>query len=352
MRKKIRLGLGLLLTAAVVAAAAGCGGNQTWVNSKSDQTACVYDGAPHHGQTLILQIPAGGHSKQVDNRDEIVYIPTSNRFFMASTDGNVRDPLAPEFYKGHARGGVAIDVQGQIRFRFNAAKACDWYAKHGRRNLGDRSDLGFNVRGAAQADTGWARFLAENFGVTMQSVVSAESNSYDWQKLVYNFPENADTNGNLPKSAKTKGTPEQIAYGVALGKVFTQYLKANLGDNYFCGVDTDLTGQGDDATCPPMYFEVTDISTEDPSLMKSREQTQALAQQLANEQQQATIQQQHASSLINSAKQKEQLLEAQAANAEMQAEIDNAKCIALAKVGDSCDGTRPAPIVGAAPSGK
>lgn len=350
MMRKLRLGVGIVIAAGFAVLAAGCGHSQ-WVNSKSDQTACVYDGQPHHGQTLILQIPPGGHSKQVDNRDEVVFLPTSNRFFMASKDGNVRDPLAPDFYKGHAKGGVAIDVQGQIRFRFNIAKACDWYAKHGRRNLGDRSDLGFNVRGPQQADTGWARFLAENFGVTMQSVVSAESNSYDWQKLVYNFPENADTNGDLPKDAKAKGTPEQIAYGVALGKVFTNYLKANLGDDYFCGVDADLTGPGDNSACPPMYFEVTDISTEDPSLMKSREQTQALAQQLQNEQQQASIQQQHAASLIYSAKQKQKLLEAQAANAEMQAEIDNAKCIALAKVGDDCTGNRPSPIVGAS-SGK
>lgn len=342
MRKKMRLVLGFCVLASVAVMAAGCGGQQ-WVNSKSDATACVYDGRPHSGQTLVLQIPPGGQSKQVNSNDEVVYLPTSNRFFMASEDVAVRDPLAPKFYLGHAKGGVAIHVEGQVRFRFNVQKACDWYAKHGRRNLGGRSDLGFNVRGADQVNTGWTKFLAENFGVTMVSVVSSESNIYDWQKLVYNFPTNADGNGDLPKGAK-RGDPSWISYGRDLGAVFTTRLKDNLGDNYFCGIDKSVTGGSD--SCPPMNFQVTRVTTEDPALMKSREKTQALAQELQNEQKQAEIQQAHSSTLVFAAKQREKLLEAQARNAELQAQIDNAKCIALGKIGLDCQGNRPQIIFG------
>lgn len=330
MKSKLKF-LALLPLAAIVLIAAGCGTHT--VTTTADEMGCVY-GAANKGQHLIAQIPASSNAQQFSNKDTIVFLPASNRFYMAAKDSGIRDPRAPEFYLGYAAGSVPVDIQGQIRFRFNPARACEWYAKHGRRNADANGDLGFNVRGAGQADTGWERWLAENFGVTMQQAVQEILGRYQWPALVYNYPDNANANGVV------KGKPgalSRIQLGDALGTQFTKDLNENLGGNFFCGI-------ADQNKCQPMEFQVVDVTTQDPSLMTARAQVEKLraAQQNADAQLQIGNQQ------LRTAEQQQQILGAQvkadalqAQDAIYQAEIKNANCIVLAKEGLDCKGNRP-----------
>lgn len=326
---------------ALAALAAGCGSKQT-VTTSADEMACVY-GDQQHGQHLIDQIPPSSNPKQYGSNDQVVYLPASNRFFMASKDAGIRDPRAPKFYLGYASGSVPVQIQGQIRFRFNPKLACQWYAKHGRRNADENGDLGFNVRGGNQADTGWARWLAENFGVTMQQAVQEVLGSYQWPALVYNYPTNANDNGVVKGKP---GTLSRIALGEVLGKQFTKDLNENLGGDFFCGVD-------DQNNCSDMEFQVSDVTTQDPSLMSARAEVEKLRAQQQNADSQLKIGQQQQ----RTAEQQQQILSAQvkadqlqAQDAILQAEVKNANCIVLAREGLDCKGNRPGGNVTVNPS--
>jgi len=339
--RRALLAIPLISLAAVVA---GCGTKT--VTTSADQMACVY-GDQKHGQRLVAQIPPSANPKQVGSNDSVVYIPASNRFFMAALDDSIRDPRAPKFYLAYAKGSVPVQIQGQIRFRFNPELACQWYAKHGRRNADASGDLGFNARGADEANTGWARWLAENFGVTMQQAAQERLGYYNWPALVYNYPDNADQTGLVAKG-KAPGQLDRIKLGQDLGKQFTADLNANLGGDYFCGVESSTK-------CLPLEFQVIDVTTQDPSLMTARAQVEKDRQNLANTEAQLQIGNQE----LRSADQQQKILQAQLKadqlseqDAILQAQIKHADCIVLARYGLDCSGNRPANGVTVNQSGK
>ena len=319
--------------------ATACGGQS--VNTGADNIACVYDGSTNGGQRLKHIVQPGEHYRAASN-DEVVLLPTSNRFFMASEDQN-RDTLAPTFYLGTAQDGVRVRVQGQVRFRFNLALACDWYAKHGRRNA-TNGDLGFNARGrVAQANAGWFRFLAENFGVTMRDVVASETNAFNWASLTYDYPSGSDPKTGLIATGHKRGDPLRLIYGNHLGQVFTERLKSNLGDNYFCGIDTSV-GSGN---CPPMVFQVIDVAPVDNSLVTDREATERLRQEAQNAQQIALIHSQTQKSLLADQKGQQRLAKAKLQTAFLNAQGDPAiaKCLALAKAHLVCLDAQPTYVI-------
>lgn len=326
---------------AVVCAATLSACVQRYATATSDQHICVFDGSERGGQRLKFQIPPGADSKKIDDNDQVVEIPASNRFYWVTQNGDLRDPGAPETYTGNASGGTPVIVTGQIRFRFNLDKACEWFSKHGRRNAKDGTDLGFNARGDANQvkQEGWFKFLAENFGATMQEVVDSPILAkYNWAALHYNYATNSNEAGVVPAGQPAgDATRQQLAK--ELGAAFTERLTANLGGQYFCGIT------GPETECNVMDFQVRYAGPgPDSSLVKDREKVEQTKQQLETARLQGDLQRTQQQTLLESERLKSQLLEEQVKTADAQARIDTAKCRQYADRGLDCEGKR-APII-------
>ena len=331
-----------LVAIAVLIGAAALASCSTYATSTSDAHICVFDGSERGGKKLKFQVSPGAESKKIDDNDTVVKIPASNRFYTSTKNDNRRDPLAAKFYSANAKGSVPVQIEGQIRFKFNLKKACDWYSKHGRRNADSKGDLKFNARGGEAREAGWFRFLTENFGQTMDQVVRPATNRYDWAALVYDYPVNADADGSVPEGAKA-GTPTDTAFGEEIGKAFSERLAKDLGGDYFCGVSEDP----DDGDCPDMTFEIIRI-TGPTSLMETRSKLEQTRQNLANAELEGELLARQQESTIAAERAKQATLQAQLETARIQAEIDTAKCQAITKFNANldCEGKAPAIIVG------
>jgi hypothetical protein len=334
--RKLRLPFAALALVLLVTAC-----SEMYATSTADTHACVYDGSERGGQKLKFQIAPGQESKQIDDNDVVVTIPASNRFFMASNDDNIRDPLAPHDYETYAAASVKVQVQGQVRFRFNLSNACEWFAKHGRRNTPDGKTLGFNARGGDANNAGWFRFLAENFGTTMQQTADQVVNQFNARPMVEHYPDNADPDSGIVPKDQQAGEDIDSRLGVVLGKRFTELLTANLGGEYFCGIDS--TDAND--PCPDMTFQVTAVHTSDPAIEQSWQDVERTRNDLDIAQQKGALENQQAEALAASAAAHQAILDQQAAAARSQAEINDAQCLVRAEHGLDCDGHLPPVIV-------
>lgn len=319
---------------------AGCGND--YATSTSDTHVCVFDGSKRGGQKLKFQVPPGAKSKKVDSNDVSVAIPASNRFWNVSVKDSRRDTKASKSFSAFAKGSVPVEIQGQIRFRFNLKLACEWYSRHGRRNAVD-NDLKFNARGKGANDSGWFKFLDENFDQTMGQVARPSANGYDWAALVYNYPVNADDAGIVPEGTKP-GPTTDTQLGQELGLAFTKQLREGLGGDYFCGISTK-DNKGID--CPPITFEILEV-TAPTSLTESRAKLEQTRQDLANRELEGDLLQRQQASTLKAEQAKQTQLNAQLTTAEIQARIDTAKCRAIAEVNPTldCDGKAPQIVVG------
>lgn len=345
----------ILAAGALALVAVGCTEGNT--SAKSDETVCVFDGSERGAQKLKYQIFPGENSRNADNDDEIVRIPTSFRFYAAFRDRGKADAGAPEFYNGFAAGNVGIQVEGQAKFRFNTENACEYWARHGRRNADD-GDLGFNARSDenASALSPWVRWLNENFGTVMAATIKSESESFTWPELVY---------GNDPE-APSRSQEADIAYGKHIGAAFTKRLELSIGGKFFCGTNPEQwDGYAVDPECPPVFFEVGPIKPKNDALVAAREATEALRAQKVNDELEAKIQQaalrKEAENAAISArirrnslgaqrqdeKTRQRLLEEQVKTKRLEAlnTLEVQKCLIYAKQGLDCSGRHPERII-------
>lgn len=332
----------LLLVAVIGSSANMC----EYAPVTNDAMVCIYDGSPEGGNRLVNQLPPNSKPVELGAYEYAVTIPANNRFWYATRDANVRDPLAPEFYAIDARGPVPMELEGQARFRFNLERACEWFSTHGKRNANGSNDEGydlmFNARGEEAARSPWIAYLAENMTPAVREGAERHANAFTPAQLRYDYP----LNGNPDDGTLTDGAaPTEFthdAYGRLIGQGISRKLASDLGGEFFCGIDPTQKEIEEQDPCPDINFDVENVLPRDKDFFAAREAAADTREQLTHATAQAESEKALTAATVASEAARQERLRAQAESARLQAEIDNARCLVFARAGLDCEGKRPA----------
>ena len=266
------------------------------IYSGGDQYICVLNTLTGK---ITKQIPPGQEDSYTLGDNEVSYaVPTSQRFYNVDTKRDIADDGAPGWLSGYSADYGNMKAIVHLEFFIRQTHACDFVLRHGKRNDPDETgDLEFGARlpkgdknaikkdgsAARKAKTIWAVWLNENFAPNMQDVMEPMLLSYDTAHLVFNYPVNANSYGELPVDA-AKGELTQSVLEEEFGEMFSDQLKSKVGD-FFCGVGYDPETD----ECPPVTATIVRIST-DGSFIKNRKAVTDAREERDNAAQLALIQ--------------------------------------------------------------
>lgn len=255
------------------------------VSVPTDAVACVYGAGGRDGLDLKDQVLPGSEPFSVKDGRVVVEVPTSDRFYLITSNDETRDPGAPAFVEAIDDGRTPVRWEVQARFVFNAAAACTWFNQHGLRNAVEteelRYDMQFNGRGGI---TPWLQWLAENFAVALDRTVGRVSQNYPWENLFYDYAVGSDTLGNLPDDASEEDRQSTLEAAEAdLTEAFTDRLNARIGTDdgipFFCGIGHN---QATPEECAPIQIEIVDVRPVEASLVTDRAEIDARQAALDN----------------------------------------------------------------------
>lgn len=188
--------------------------------SYPDWLVCVFH--KKSGELVKVIAPSSGE-QDLPNDTFGVPIPISQRFGNASNTSK-RDPGYPVYLIGKDATFKDLVSEGEVLFYFNVDKACEFAEKHLLRNIPEhiRNDdtyfdkAGFNIDTVAEArdyigeaeaagktdeqirlGVAWAKWLAQNQARDMITVVDQLLRTYAWEYYEFEFPINADRDGQL-----------------------------------------------------------------------------------------------------------------------------------------------------------
>lgn len=300
-------------------ALAGCSLQRTEAN----QWGCSF-GAGMRDTRNLKHAFAPGEKGNYSN-DRLVKGPSDVRYYYIDSDPNTADQNARPIVvpaRGSSNEGVGVvDVttEVQVRFVFNE-RFCDWYINHGFRNDKNPS---LNYEATDEA-SGWQNFLNVSMNQKLIEATRPVVRDVDYITLY--------TNGEieLPDGGGSGAAYEVLAHELSAN--LSRELKADLGNEYFCGpsykfdgvIDGVLEGTG----CPPLEVTVKSIRPVDDTLI------QKLRDIVNNEEQQRKIESDTALAKEQTRAEQERAIataQANQARAVAQAAADQATAIAQAE---------------------
>ncbi len=349
----------LLITAVTLfAGLTSCSIDPPYAYSDSDTYVCVYDGSDKNGHKLKGEpLQPNEEGREIDDNDRPIRIPASDRFWLNVIDDAKRDPGALPYFEEYAL-GAAIPVRSQVKteFKVNPDNPCEFYDKRLRRNVQDKEEseneyaLGYDARvggegypdAAAVASTPWFTFLRETLEVAVQKAYKREVRKYPWQKVVFDYPINANEDGVVP-DGEEPGESTQDVLARDVGREAQKIVTEKMGADYLCGITSA-------SECQPFTVTIIDATLPDEfkSLLAGRSEVEQLREDAKNADARLAAlrdldaKNQESKDLeerINAAELKAKQAEADLALA--QARIDKAQCIVFAEYGLDCEGHFP-----------
>lgn len=358
MKKFTRAVTLLIIGVVLFGGLSSCALGDTYAYSDSDTYVCVYDGSNKNGHKLLEGYPLqpNEEGRKIDDDDRPIRIPASDRFWANLKDELKRDPGALPYFEEYAQ-GAAIPVQAELKteFKVNPDNPCDLYDNRLRRNVQDKEEsenenaLGYDARigetypdAAAVAATPWFIFLRENLEVAVQKAYKREVRKYPWQKVVFDYPINANEDGIVPEGEEP-GESTQDVLARDVGREAQKLVTEKMGAEYLCGITSE-------SECQPFTVTIVDATLPDEyqSLLAGRSEVEQLREDSKNADARLTAlrdldaKNQESKDLeerINAAELKAKQAEADLAIA--QARIDKAACIVFAEYGLDCEGKFP-----------
>ena len=251
----------------------------------SDTYVCVYEGGKNSSHKLKEGYPLQPNTvrKEIGKDDIVVYITAADRYWANVRDDSTRDPGAKYYFQHFTLGsGVQAQVESTTEFMVGPKNPCGLYDVRLRRNLQDkdtkRPNLEYDARVgpdytyAQVKATPWFLFLKQFVEQQIDKAYRQEMRKYSWESLYFDYPINADENGNVPKGEKPGiSTQDQLAKDV--GRIAQQRLADKLGDDYLCGL-----GARDGEECPPFEITINDVTLPEKyaSLVSDRAEVEKL----------------------------------------------------------------------------
>lgn len=219
-----------------------------------DSVGCVFN--TRSGE-LIGGPRLQGDGIDVEDNQEVVFLPLSDRFWSINTDTTKRDVAASDRASGFDAERRETFGEMEVKFIIHPANACQFYVEHLRRY----EPLDYNVEG--DATTGWMRVLARNVDTAMVDAWQETIIDHDGLVAALGLPMNAEPDGTLPEGEE----PAPLLHfflrdNAEFRQSITDNIVGKLNGKYLCGPTTDVTDPND---CDPVLVSSMEPITMSPA---------------------------------------------------------------------------------------